>query len=102
MVLLPTVFAPDVTDRLGCLVSGLRDRLWNQKVTVVRGVRGGLNAMSVGEAVAAARADTIVHQMTGLSRAHAGKPDEQVRQGQPNITSSANTPSTERKWSATP
>jgi nucleoside-diphosphate-sugar epimerase len=29
----------------------------------------------VGEAVAAARPDTIVHQMTGLSRAHAGRPN---------------------------
>ncbi|MGI8870792.1 MAG: hypothetical protein ACR2F6_18615 [Mycobacteriales bacterium] len=35
----------------------------------------GLDAMAVGEAVAAARPDTIVHQMTGLSPAHAGKPD---------------------------
>jgi nucleoside-diphosphate-sugar epimerase len=38
-------------------------------------VMDGLNAMSVGEAVAAARPDTVVHQMTGLSPAHAGKPD---------------------------
>jgi hypothetical protein len=35
----------------------------------------GLDAMSVGEAVAAARPDVIVHQMTGISLAHAGKPD---------------------------
>jgi nucleoside-diphosphate-sugar epimerase len=35
----------------------------------------GLDAASVGEAVAAARPDTIVHQMTGLSVAHTGKPD---------------------------
>ena len=35
----------------------------------------GLDAVSVGEAVAAARPDTIVHQMTGLSVAHAGKPN---------------------------
>ena len=35
----------------------------------------GLDAVSVGEAVAAARPDAIVHQMTGLSAAHAGKPD---------------------------
>ena len=35
----------------------------------------GLDAMSVGEAVAAARPDAIVHQMTGISPAHAGKPD---------------------------
>ena len=35
----------------------------------------GLDAVSVGEAVAKARPDAIVHQMTGLSVAHAGKPD---------------------------
>jgi hypothetical protein len=35
----------------------------------------GLDAMSVGEAVAAARPDTIVNQMTALSVAHAGKPN---------------------------
>jgi len=38
-------------------------------------VMDGLDALSVGEAVAAARPDAIVHQMTGLSEAHAGKPD---------------------------
>jgi nucleoside-diphosphate-sugar epimerase len=38
-------------------------------------VMDGLDAASVGEAVAAARPDTIVHQMTGLSAAHAGRPD---------------------------
>ncbi|MGH2372754.1 MAG: NAD-dependent epimerase/dehydratase family protein, partial [bacterium] len=38
-------------------------------------VMDGLDAVSVGEAVAAARPDAIVHQMTGLSFAHAGKPD---------------------------
>jgi nucleoside-diphosphate-sugar epimerase len=38
-------------------------------------VMDGLDAASVGEAVAAARPDTIVHQMTGLSFAHAGRPD---------------------------
>ena len=35
----------------------------------------GLDAASVGEAVAGARPDVIVHQMTGICRAHAGKPD---------------------------
>ncbi len=35
----------------------------------------GLDAVSVGEAVAKARPDAIVHQMTGISVAHAGKPD---------------------------
>jgi nucleoside-diphosphate-sugar epimerase len=35
----------------------------------------GLDAASVGEAVAAARPDAIVHQMTAISVAHAGKPD---------------------------
>jgi nucleoside-diphosphate-sugar epimerase len=38
-------------------------------------VMDGLDPMSVGEAVAAAKPDTIVHQMTGLSFAHAGKPN---------------------------
>jgi nucleoside-diphosphate-sugar epimerase len=38
-------------------------------------VMDGLDAMSVGEAVAAARPDAIVHQMTAISAAHAGKPD---------------------------
>jgi nucleoside-diphosphate-sugar epimerase len=38
-------------------------------------VMDGLDAMSVGAAVAAARPDAIVHQMTALSAAHAGKPD---------------------------
>ncbi|HEY6688383.1 MAG TPA: NAD(P)-dependent oxidoreductase [Propionibacteriaceae bacterium] len=38
-------------------------------------VMDGLDAGSVSEAVAAARPDAIVHQMTGLSEAHAGKPN---------------------------
>ena len=38
-------------------------------------VMDGLDAMSVGAAVAAARPDVIVHQMTAISVAHAGKPD---------------------------
>src|SRR6201995_3639195 len=38
-------------------------------------VMDGLDAVSVGEAVAKARPDAIVHQMTGLSPAHTGKPD---------------------------
>ncbi|WP_326589602.1 NAD-dependent epimerase/dehydratase family protein [Streptomyces sp. NBC_01294] len=38
-------------------------------------VMDGLDAMAVGEAVAAARPDAIVHQMTAISPAHAGKPD---------------------------
>jgi nucleoside-diphosphate-sugar epimerase len=38
-------------------------------------VMDGLDAASVGEAVAAARPDAIVNQMTGLSLAHAGKPN---------------------------
>ncbi|MFY9929701.1 MAG: NAD(P)-dependent oxidoreductase [Streptosporangiaceae bacterium] len=38
-------------------------------------VMDGLDALSVGEAVAAARPEVIVHQMTALSAAHAGKPD---------------------------
>ena len=35
----------------------------------------GLDAASVGEAVAAARPDAIVNEMTALSEAHAGKPN---------------------------
>jgi nucleoside-diphosphate-sugar epimerase len=35
----------------------------------------GLDAMSVGEAVARAVPDAIVHQMTALSAAHAGRPN---------------------------
>jgi nucleoside-diphosphate-sugar epimerase len=38
-------------------------------------VMDGLDAASVGETVAAARPDAIVHQMTGLSEAHAGRPN---------------------------
>jgi nucleoside-diphosphate-sugar epimerase len=38
-------------------------------------VMDGLDAASVGEAVAAAQPDAIVHQMTALSVAHAGRPD---------------------------
>jgi nucleoside-diphosphate-sugar epimerase len=38
-------------------------------------VMDGLDAVSVGAAVAAARPDAIVHEMTALSAAHAGKPD---------------------------
>jgi nucleoside-diphosphate-sugar epimerase len=38
-------------------------------------VMDGLDPVSVGEAVAAARPDTIVNQMTAISPGHAGKPD---------------------------
>jgi nucleoside-diphosphate-sugar epimerase len=38
-------------------------------------VMDGLDAASVGEAVAAARPDSIVNQMTALSVTHAGKPN---------------------------
>jgi nucleoside-diphosphate-sugar epimerase len=38
-------------------------------------VMDGLDASSVGEAVAAAAPDTVVNQMTALSVAHAGKPN---------------------------
>jgi nucleoside-diphosphate-sugar epimerase len=38
-------------------------------------VMDALDAASVGEAVAAARPDAIVHEMTALSVAHAGKPN---------------------------
>ena len=36
-------------------------------------VMDGLDAAAVGEAVAAARPDAIVNQMTAMSQAHAGK-----------------------------
>jgi len=36
-------------------------------------VMDGLDAASVGEAVVAAKPDAVVHQMTGLSEAHAGR-----------------------------
>ena len=38
-------------------------------------VMEGLDAAAVGEAVAAARPDAIVNEMTGLSETHAGKPN---------------------------
>jgi NAD(P)H-binding len=38
-------------------------------------VMDGLDASAVGEAVATARPETVVNQMTALSAAHAGKPD---------------------------
>lgn len=38
-------------------------------------VMDGLDAASVGEAVAAAAPDVVVHQMTALSVAHSGRPD---------------------------
>ncbi|MGW1892567.1 NAD-dependent epimerase/dehydratase family protein [Streptomyces sp. NPDC002004] len=38
-------------------------------------VMNGLDAASVGEAVAKARPEVIVHQMTAISLGHAGKPD---------------------------
>ncbi|MGP3949145.1 NAD-dependent epimerase/dehydratase family protein [Streptomyces sp. 7N604] len=38
-------------------------------------VMDGLDAVSVGEAVAAARPDAIVNQMTAISAPHAGKPN---------------------------
>src|SRR5271170_4729966 len=38
-------------------------------------VMDGLDAASVGEAVAAARPDAIVNEMTALAEVHAGKPD---------------------------
>ncbi|MFF8401159.1 NAD-dependent epimerase/dehydratase family protein [Streptomyces sp. NPDC015684] len=38
-------------------------------------VMDGLDAASVGEVVAKARPDVIVHKMTAISLTHAGKPD---------------------------
>jgi nucleoside-diphosphate-sugar epimerase len=49
---------------------GLLERLGAEGV-----VMNGLDAVSVGEAVAAARPDAIVNQMTALSVAHAGRPN---------------------------
>ncbi|WP_202426146.1 NAD-dependent epimerase/dehydratase family protein [Streptomyces sp. HUCO-GS316] len=49
---------------------GLLDQLGAEGV-----VMDGLDAASVGEAVAKARPDAIVHQMTAISMAHSGKPD---------------------------
>src|SRR4051794_13444600 len=49
---------------------GLLEQLGAQGV-----VMDGLDAASVGEAVAAARPDAIVNQMTALSSVHAGKPN---------------------------
>lgn len=54
----------------GAVRLGLLQRLGAQGV-----VMDGLDAASVGEAVAQARPDVIVHQMTAISVAHAGKPD---------------------------
>jgi nucleoside-diphosphate-sugar epimerase len=48
---------------------------WLEQLGAEGVVMDGLDAASVGEAVAAARPDAIVHQMTGLSVAHAGKPN---------------------------
>jgi len=46
-----------------------------QRLGAAGAVMDGLDAVSVGEAVAQARPDAIVHQMTAISPAHAGKPD---------------------------
>ena len=54
----------------GAAKLGLLEQLGGEAV-----VMDGLDAVSVGEAVASARPEVIVHQMTGLSAAHAGKPD---------------------------
>ncbi|HEY7272731.1 MAG TPA: NAD(P)-dependent oxidoreductase [Actinoplanes sp.] len=46
-----------------------------ERMGAVAVVMDGLDAASVGAAVAAARPDAIVHQMTAISMAHAGRPD---------------------------
>jgi nucleoside-diphosphate-sugar epimerase len=46
-----------------------------ERLGAVGALMDGLDGVSVGEAVAAAQPDAIVHQMTALSAAHAGKPD---------------------------
>ncbi len=48
---------------------------WLEQLGADGVVMDGLDAVSVGEAVAKAQPDAIVHQMTALSAAHAGKPD---------------------------
>jgi nucleoside-diphosphate-sugar epimerase len=48
---------------------------WLEQLGADGVVMDGLDAVSVGEAVAAARPDAIVNQMTALSAAHAGKPN---------------------------
>ena len=54
----------------GLLVASLA---WTAGAEAV--VMDGLDGAAVGEAVALARPDVIVHQMTAISMAHAGKPD---------------------------
>ena len=49
---------------------GLLERLGAEGV-----VMDGLDGVAVGQAVAAARPDAIVHQMTALSTGHSGKPN---------------------------
>lgn len=49
---------------------GLLERIGAEAI-----VMDGLDGVAVGEAVAAARPDAVVHQMTAISVAHAGKPD---------------------------
>ena len=46
-----------------------------EQLGAVAVVMDGLDAASVGEAVAAARPEAIVHQMTAISPTHSGKPD---------------------------
>jgi len=63
-------------------------------------VMDGLDAVSVGEAVAAARPDAIVHEMTALSFAHAGKPDFKHLERFGAITSRLRTEGTEHLLAA--
>ncbi len=49
---------------------GLLERLGAEGV-----VMDGMDAAAVGEAVAAAKPDVVINQMTALSQAHAGKPN---------------------------
>ena len=44
-------------------------------------VMDGLDPVAVGEAVAAAKPDTVVNQMTALSTAHSGKPNPRKPEG---------------------
>jgi nucleoside-diphosphate-sugar epimerase len=46
-------------------------RQWGAEAIVM----DGLDAAAVGQAVATARPDVVVHQMTAIAPAHAGKPD---------------------------
>jgi len=61
-------------------------------------VMDGLDAASVGEAVAADRPDAIVHEMTALSVAHNGKPNFRHPQRLAASTNRLRTEGTDHLW----